>query len=72
MNFSRQGRKLTDLGVGFFACGPLSAKSTRFSNLGLVILGDTDGVKAIEPQLGLDPCSIMSSRGSLDKSLEEA
>ena len=63
---------MTDLGVGFFARRPLSAKAARFSNLGLVILGDADGVKAVEPQLGLDHCSINSSRASLDESLEKA
>lgn len=42
---------MTNLGVGSFARRPLSAKAARFSNLGLVILGDTDGIKAIEPQV---------------------
>ena len=42
---------MTDLGVGFFARRPLSTKAARFNNLGLVILGDADGIKAIEPQV---------------------
>lgn len=48
VNFSKQGLKMTDLGVCFIACRPLSAKIARFSNSGLVILGNADGVKATE------------------------
>lgn len=39
---------MTDLGVGSFAHRPLSARAACSSNLVLVILGDTEGIKAIE------------------------
>lgn len=51
VNFSRQSLKMTDPSVGFFAHRPLSAKAAHFSNMGLVILGNADGVKAVETQV---------------------
>lgn len=39
---------MMDLVVCFFACRSLSVKTAHFSDWGLVILGNADGVKAIE------------------------
>lgn len=49
MNFSRLGCEMTHLGFCFFAYRPLFAQTACFSNSGLVILGNADGVTAIEP-----------------------